>query len=85
MKDKTRSGTQRPTDSKEGTTSALWILTTTASTRLNLANRMGVVFAFVFLNSYSKEANNCEKKANTIVFIDKGLRHIEQGVGKRRH
>ena len=46
---------------------------------------MGVVFAFVFLNSYSKEANNCEKKANTIVFIDKGLRHIEQGVGKRRH
>ena len=37
MKDKTRSGTQRPTDSKEGTNSALWILTTTASTRLNLA------------------------------------------------
>lgn len=36
MKDKTRSGTQRPTDSKEGTNSALWILTT-ASTRLNLA------------------------------------------------
>ena len=61
------------------------ILTTTASTRLNLANRKGVVFIFIFLNFYNKEGDNCEKKANKIVFIDTGLRHIEQGVGKRRH
>ena len=75
MKDKTRSGTQRPTDSKEGTNSALWILTNTASTRLNLAfsQSYGRCFCIRILKFLtSKEANNCEMKANKLCSLTRG-------------